>query len=84
MLSDLELNSPSSRTVSVKQMYTFLKPGKINTNLSPVVTSRECASRGVYRGGKERHWYFTPNIDAELDSLMMCMFSDISCEKKMQ
>lgn len=64
-------------------MYIFLKFGKININFSLVVIFRECVFRGVYRGGKERYWYFILNIDVEFDFLMMCMFLDIFCEKKM-
>ena len=36
---------------------------------------------GAYGGGKEKRLYFTANIEEELDSVMMRIFSDISWVK---
>lgn len=82
MLSDTKLNFTAPRTVlaTEKKKYMYLKSGKINTKLTSLVTSGGsvvCGRVGhrIYQGGgKERRLYFTPNIDAVLNSVMMRIF----------
>lgn len=73
----------SYRHCTGKTEVCILESGQINTKLLPVLTSVEYvmwdSGGGVHtEGGKGKHLYFTPNIEEELDSVMMRTFSGIS------